>query len=184
MVLSTTLEEGIAGISDELSMLWEIYVADNPANVTRDVLRLHSNLKSLVAAGAGSWGAVKTRDIATALLKKGFEERSSHHKIFYLCIDGKISGLGLALSREILSITGITIRETGEPGEGARFEMVVRKGATRWLKGLFLRLGSIEISKGTGMVAGWNEKIYFSPISTIFHPWYGWNAREMGSSSS
>ena len=44
---------------------------------------------------------------------------------------GKNTGLGLALSREILSITGITIRETGEPGKGARFEMTVPKEAWR-----------------------------------------------------
>ncbi|MDP3396143.1 MAG: PAS domain S-box protein [Methanoregula sp.] len=44
---------------------------------------------------------------------------------------GKNTGLGLALSREILSITGITIHETGEPGKGARFEMTVPKGAWR-----------------------------------------------------
>jgi len=44
---------------------------------------------------------------------------------------GKNTGLGLALAREILSITGITIRETGEPGRGARFEMTVPKGAWR-----------------------------------------------------
>jgi PAS domain S-box-containing protein len=37
-------------------------------------------------------------------------------------------GIGLYLSREILSITGIIIRETGEPGKGALFEMVVPKG--------------------------------------------------------
>ena len=42
---------------------------------------------------------------------------------------GKNTGLGLALSREILSITGITIRENGETGKGARFEMTVPKGA-------------------------------------------------------
>jgi PAS domain S-box-containing protein len=41
---------------------------------------------------------------------------------------GKNTGLGLALSREILDITGITIVETGEPGKGARFEMTVPKG--------------------------------------------------------
>ena len=40
---------------------------------------------------------------------------------------GKNTGLGLFLSREILSITGITIAETGEPGKGARFEMLVPK---------------------------------------------------------
>ena len=45
---------------------------------------------------------------------------------------GKNTGLGLAIAREILDITGITIRETGEPGKGARFEMVVPKGAYRF----------------------------------------------------
>ena len=44
---------------------------------------------------------------------------------------GKNTGLGLALSREILAITGITIRETGVSGKGARFEMVVPKGMYR-----------------------------------------------------
>ena len=44
---------------------------------------------------------------------------------------GRNTGLGLALSREILSITGITIKETGEPGTGARFEMTVPKEAYR-----------------------------------------------------
>ncbi len=44
---------------------------------------------------------------------------------------GKNTGLGLFLSREILSITGITISETGESGKGARFEMTVPKDAYR-----------------------------------------------------
>jgi PAS domain S-box-containing protein len=44
---------------------------------------------------------------------------------------GKNTGMGLFLSREILSITGITIQETGEPGMGARFEIRVPKGAWR-----------------------------------------------------
>ena len=42
---------------------------------------------------------------------------------------GKNTGLGLFLAREILDITGIKIRETGEPGKGARFEMKVPHGA-------------------------------------------------------
>jgi signal transduction histidine kinase len=45
---------------------------------------------------------------------------------------GKNTGLGLFLSREILSITGITIRETSDPGNGARFEMAVPKGGYRF----------------------------------------------------
>jgi PAS domain S-box-containing protein len=44
---------------------------------------------------------------------------------------GKNTGLGMFLSREILSLTGITITETGVAGVGARFEMVVPKGAWR-----------------------------------------------------
>jgi signal transduction histidine kinase len=38
---------------------------------------------------------------------------------------GKNTGLGLFLSREILSITGITIREKGEPGKGVEFEILI-----------------------------------------------------------
>jgi len=38
---------------------------------------------------------------------------------------GKHTGLGLFLSREILSITDISIKENGIPGEGARFEIAV-----------------------------------------------------------
>lgn len=34
---------------------------------------------------------------------------------------GKNTGLGLFLAREILAVTGMTIKETGEPGKGARF---------------------------------------------------------------
>jgi PAS domain S-box-containing protein len=42
-------------------------------------------------------------------------------------------GLAMYISREILSITGISIRETGIPGKGARFEMRVPKGAYRFV---------------------------------------------------
>jgi len=45
---------------------------------------------------------------------------------------GKDTGLGLFLVREILSITGISIRETGTAGQGARFEIHIPKGAYRF----------------------------------------------------
>ncbi|MEN6611564.1 MAG: MASE3 domain-containing protein [Methanoregulaceae archaeon] len=44
---------------------------------------------------------------------------------------GKNTGLGLFLVREILSITGIEIRESGTPGVGVRFEILVPKEAWR-----------------------------------------------------
>lgn len=40
----------------------------------------------------------------------------------------KHTGFGLFLSREILGITGLSIRESGEPGKGARFEIMVPPG--------------------------------------------------------
>ncbi len=43
----------------------------------------------------------KTRDIAAVLLKKGFKERASHHKIFYLCFEGKITGVHTFLSHGV-----------------------------------------------------------------------------------
>lgn len=44
---------------------------------------------------------------------------------------GKNTGLGLFLARELLSITGLTVEECGEPGAGARFEIFVPAGKFR-----------------------------------------------------
>ncbi|PKL70052.1 MAG: hypothetical protein CVV30_01385 [Methanomicrobiales archaeon HGW-Methanomicrobiales-1] len=48
---------------------------------------------------------------------------------------GKHSGFGLFLSREILSITGISIEETGTPGNGVRFIIRVPRGMYRFGNG-------------------------------------------------
>lgn len=56
-----------------------------------------------------------------------FEEKE---KIFSYA-HGINTGLGLFLAREILAITGIAIRETGEPGRGARFELLCPAGVIR-----------------------------------------------------
>ena len=55
------------------------------------------------------------------------------HRIFEKGF-GKNTGLGLFLCQEILSITGISIQETGEPGRGARFEIMVPPGGYRLTK--------------------------------------------------
>jgi len=44
---------------------------------------------------------------------------------------GRDTNIGLFLVREILAITGMTISETGTPGDGAVFEIVVPQGAYR-----------------------------------------------------
>ncbi len=46
---------------------------------------------------------------------------------------GKNTGLGLFLTREILAITGLEIKESGMYGQGARFEILVPKGMYRFL---------------------------------------------------
>ncbi len=53
---------------------------------------------------------------------------------------GKHTGLGLFLVREILSLTGITIKETGEPGKGTRFEMTISKGGYRIITVKYTRI--------------------------------------------
>lgn len=45
---------------------------------------------------------------------------------------GNHTGFGLFLVREILSITGMSITENGVPGKGARFEILIPKGAFRY----------------------------------------------------
>ena len=52
-------------------------------------------------------------------------------EIFLHNVGGHSSMRGLSFVREILDITGITIKETGKPGEGARFEMTVPANAYR-----------------------------------------------------
>ena len=45
---------------------------------------------------------------------------------------GKHTGLGMFLIKEILSITGITIRDTGTCRQGAQFEIRVPAGKFRF----------------------------------------------------
>ncbi|HMK15616.1 MAG TPA: sensor histidine kinase, partial [Methanomicrobiales archaeon] len=47
---------------------------------------------------------------------------------------GRNTGYGLFIAREILSITGLSLTETGTFGEGARFEIRVPEGAYRFGK--------------------------------------------------
>jgi PAS domain S-box-containing protein len=58
--------------------------------------------------------------------------REEKHMIFDRSY-GKDTGLGLFLVREILSITGMSIRETGEKGKGARFEILVPPEGFRFM---------------------------------------------------
>ena len=75
----------------------------------------HDNGDTLTIVCEDNGGGID-RETKTHLFKRGY---------------GKNTGFGLFLIREILSITGITIDENGEPGRGARFEINVPNGAYR-----------------------------------------------------
>ncbi|OPY38183.1 MAG: hypothetical protein A4E35_00605 [Methanoregula sp. PtaU1.Bin051] len=53
-VSAPTLEEGIAGISEEIDALFEVYVDEKIENLTHDAIRLRSSLRALIPAGAGT----------------------------------------------------------------------------------------------------------------------------------
>ena len=46
---------------------------------------------------------------------------------------GKNPGFGLFLSKEILSVTGLSIKECGVYGNGARFEIFIPEGKFRFV---------------------------------------------------
>jgi hypothetical protein len=54
LVSAPTLEEGIAGISEEIDTLFDTYVDVDIENLTPDAIRLRSSLRSLIPAGAGT----------------------------------------------------------------------------------------------------------------------------------
>ena len=83
--------------------------------LTRISLTKHAIARDLIIWYEDNGGGIVTEE-KEKVFEKGF---------------GKNTGLGLFLIREILSITGITITETGEPGVGVRFEILVPSGKYR-----------------------------------------------------
>jgi|WetSurMetagenome_2_1015567.scaffolds.fasta_scaffold00208_20 signal transduction histidine kinase len=79
------------------------------------ISQVPSTEDSLVIAYEDDGGGVPPAD-KERIFEKGF---------------GRHTGLGLFLSREILAITGLTIRETGIYGRGVRFEILVPVGKYR-----------------------------------------------------
>jgi PAS domain S-box-containing protein len=84
-------------------------------NLTRICLTSHEKARDMVILYEDDGGGLIVDEKEKAF-KKGF---------------GKNTGLGLFLIREILSITGISIIENGEPGVGVRFEIRVPAGKWR-----------------------------------------------------
>jgi signal transduction histidine kinase len=78
------------------------------------------------------WNTVTPDGVTIVFEDDGIGIPQDKKEQIFLRSDGPHTSMrSLIFVREILDITGITIRETGEPGKGARFEMTVPKGAWR-----------------------------------------------------
>jgi PAS domain S-box-containing protein len=71
-------------------------------------------------------------DLLLAYVDNGVGVPAEEKEKIFIKGFGKHTGLGMFLIREILSITGITIRENGIPGQGVRFEIRVPSGKFRF----------------------------------------------------
>ncbi|MDD1685482.1 ATP-binding protein [Methanoregula sp.] len=108
-----------AGFTDPLLIKVSYNLFDNARQHGGTVTRIsvsHRPAGTGLVISVADDGAGISREDKTHLFERGF---------------GKNTGLELFLSREILSITGITISETGIPGEGARFAIAVPEGIFR-----------------------------------------------------
>jgi signal transduction histidine kinase len=72
-------------------------------------------------------------DIAIVYEDDGVGVRETDKEQIFKKGFGKNTGLGLFLSREILSITGLIMKESGVYGKGVRFEILVPKGKFRFV---------------------------------------------------
>jgi hypothetical protein len=61
---------------------------------------------------------------------------------------GNIPESGSFWQKEILSITGLSIRECGEPGKGARFEIIVPENEYRFLSESEKKMSGVNGSDG------------------------------------
>jgi signal transduction histidine kinase len=119
---TVTLKSGVEGIF----VYADLMLPDVFANLLDNSV-LHGGNVTLVRISArrsGNGLVIVYEDNGTGVLEVEKE------KIFELGYR-KNTGLGLFLSRKVLATTGISIRETGEPGKGARFEITVPGGSYR-----------------------------------------------------
>ncbi|MEM2124169.1 MAG: PAS domain S-box protein [Methanolinea sp.] len=120
---TVTLENGIPS---DIEVFADPMVGRVFANILDNAVRHGGNVTTVrfSAAEEGETLAVTCEDDGAGIPA---EEKEKIFERGY----GRNTGMGLFLSREILSITGMTIRETGEPGRGARFLITVPRGSWR-----------------------------------------------------
>jgi len=123
------LDKGMVSLSVDLasvqvfadSMLEKVF-----RNLVENALRHGEKVKSI------SISARETKEGLTIICEDdGVGISADDKEKMFLRGFGKNTGLGLYLVREVLGITDMRIRETGVPGNGSRFEMLVPAGNYR-----------------------------------------------------
>ncbi len=92
-------------------------------NLAENALR-HGQKLTVIEATSEERGA----GLAIVIQDDGIGVPDAEKELIFERGFGKNTGLGLYLAREILSITGMTVKECGREGHGARFEIMVPEG--------------------------------------------------------
>ena len=77
------------------------------------------------------WADIHSDSCSLMYSDNGVGIRDDEKEVIFNHGYGKNTGIGLFLAREILAITKLTIKETGEPGKGSRFEIEIPTGSWR-----------------------------------------------------
>jgi PAS domain S-box-containing protein len=130
---ATSVQKGSAAVHSDIGNI-EIYA--DPLlervfyNLIENAVRYGGEITRITfSAQESPQGLILTCEDDGTGIPDGEKENIFNQKFF------KNTGYGLFLTREILSITGLTIRETGGVGEGARFEILIPPGAYRFRYG-------------------------------------------------
>ena len=117
---------GIGGADRGIEILIDPLAMKVPYNLIDNSMRHgeHVNRVKMSAEQAGEAMKIIYED-------NGVGIASEDKELIFKKGHGKNTGLGLFLIREVLAITGTTIRECGITGHGARFEMLVPPGGWR-----------------------------------------------------
>jgi PAS domain S-box-containing protein len=96
----------------------------------------HNLVENAIMHGEASWIRFSFRETPEGLLllceDNGTGIGEDEKDLIFHRGYGRNTGLGLFLTREILAITGLSIRETGVVGYGARFEILAPRGVYRF----------------------------------------------------
>lgn len=98
----------------------------------------HNLVENAIMHGQASWIRFSFRESPQGLMllceDNGTGISADEKDLVFTRGYGRNTGMGLFLTREILAITGLSIRETGEEGKGACFEIHVPRSVYRFTR--------------------------------------------------